>query len=179
MQNVEEFDVVDTEDRVIGVTNKEQAHKHGFIHRVAAVYVFNASGELLVQHHRKAKLFDHSVGGHVKKGEDYDIAARREAEEELGINQPLLFLGKFYSDETFTGSSYRHMFGLYSCTVGADWVFRPNQEVAAITPMTIEYVVREMNRHPQRFTPGFLNTMDYYLATINSPLKLKIGWYKQ
>ncbi len=175
---VELFDRVDQNDRIIGTTHKAEAHEKGYIHRVVAVYVFDENGDLYVQEHVKANLLDHSVGGHVTKAEPYELAASREAEEELGIVQPLEFLGTFYSDETYTGSNYYHMFGLFRCTADPDWKFEPNEEVHKIYPLSLEDIVDRMNKRPQDFTPGFLNTMEYYLKTTNSELKLELDSYK-
>src|ERR1700739_2889901 len=106
---MELFDLVDKNDNVIGTTDKPTAHANKQLHRVAAVYVFNDLGELYVQVHKSSGgLYDHSVGGHVSKGEEYATAASREADEELGIRQPLAYLSTFYSDE----GVYLHMFGL-------------------------------------------------------------------
>lgn len=107
---MEHLGLVDENDNVIGTTDKLTAHANKQLHRVAAVYVFNQSGELYVQVHKSSGgLYDHSVGGHVQQGEDYATAAIREAHEELGIKQPLTELSVFYSDE----GDYSHMFGLF------------------------------------------------------------------
>lgn len=157
---MELFDVVDRADVVIGVTNKQEAHERGILHRVAAVFVFNGQGELYVQVHKKSGgLLDHSVGGHVAQGEAYDIAARREAEEELGISQSLSHVADFYSDE---GASMQHMFGLYECVADDEWEFVPNEEVEEIIPMKLGDIRALMVSSPERFTGGFINTMAKY-----------------
>ena len=176
---IELFDKVDELDNVIGVTNKQEAHDKGFIHRVAAVYVFDKNGNLYVQDHVKAGLLDHSVGGHIAKGESYQEGATREAKEELGISDPVELLDVFYSDETYTGSNYRHMFGLFTCTPNPSWRFKPNDEVHSIFPMSIEDIVQHMNENPDKFTPGFLNTMEHYLTFVKSDLTLNIDFYKR
>ena len=109
------------------------------------------------------------------RGELYDDGAAREASEELGITQPLTHVGTFYSDETYTGANYRHMFGLYECTVAAGWEFKANDEVKRITPMKIEDIVSLMNAHPERFTPGFLNSMEYYIQAKGLPYALDLS----
>ncbi len=83
--SAELFDLVNIRDEVIGTTSKEVAHTTGQLHRVAAVFVFNHSGDLFVQEHPSDGKWDHSVGGHVSRGESYADAAAREAEEELGV----------------------------------------------------------------------------------------------
>lgn len=170
---MELFDLVDINDNVIGTTDKITAHSNSDIHRCIAVYVFNAKGELYIQEHIKSGgLYDHSVGGHVTQGEDYDAAAKREAKEELGITDSLNKISVFYSDETKRGKNIKHMFGLYECTPSSNWSFSSNNEVKNIFPMPIEEIVKLMNENPEKFTGGFLNTMAEYITQKNLPYTL-------
>lgn len=159
---MELFDLIDRDDTVVGTTDKKTAHANGDLHRVSAVFVFNQAGELYIQVHGSDGKWDHSVGGHVSKGETYAQAAKREAEEELGITQPLTELAV-----SLTGDEYpemQHMFGLYECIVGPDWKFVPNEEVKEIFPMTIEAIRQAMIDEPHdRFTRGFRITMAEYV----------------
>lgn len=156
---MEKFDLVDEHDNVIGVTDKPTAHASRQLHRVVAVYVFNSSGELYVQVHKKSGgRYDHSVGGHVSQGEDYATAASREADEEVGIKQPLTHLSTFYSDE----GTYLHMFGLFECVADKSWHFQPNDEVEEIIPMKLDDVRSLMLSVPEKFTGGFIGTMREY-----------------
>lgn len=157
---MELFDLVDKQDTIIGVTNKKKAHAEGDLHRVAAVYVFDKQGRLYVQIHKKdGGLYDHSVGGHLVQGETYEQGAAREAEEELGITQPLKKLSVFYSDENDT---MQHMFGLFTCVASDNWQFIPNNEVEEIVPMTIDEIQQLMITNREKFTGGFVNTMKEY-----------------
>lgn len=157
---MEQFDLIDEYDNVIGTTDKPTAHANRQPHRVAAVYVFNAKGELYLQVHKKSGgKFDNSVGGHVTKGEDYTTAAKREAQEELGITQSLTYVSTFLSKE---GSSYLHMFGLFECVADKAWRFVPNDEVEEIIPMKLEDIRNLMKTNPEKFTGGFINTMKEY-----------------
>ncbi len=155
---MELFDLVNQNDEVIGTTHKAEAHGKNLLHRVAAVFVFDGEGKLYVQLHKKSGKYDHSVGGHVSQGENYDQAAKRESEEELGITQPLDFVSRFYSDE----GDMRHMFGIYECIAEDTWKFVPNDEVEEITPMTIMAIRKDMEQRPELFTGGFINTMSEY-----------------
>lgn len=161
---MELFDLVDEKDNVIGVTDKPTAHSTKQPHRVAAVYVFNDAGELYVQVHKSSGgLYDHSVGGHVSQGESYAVAAQREADEELGIKQPLNQLATFYSDE----GVYLHMFGLFECNADPSWKFVPNDEVEEIIPMKLDNIRKLMESNPEKFTGGFINTMKQYCIVKN------------
>lgn len=163
---------------MIGVTDKQEAHSTGYIHRVVAVYVFDRAGRLYVQHHKKSGLLDHSVGGHVTKDESYPDAAVRETTEEISLTVRLQHINSFYSDETYTGSNYRHMMGLFECQAPANWYFVPNNEVETIEPLALESIVGKMNQTPDKFTPGFLNSMESYLKATNSKLSLDLDYYR-
>lgn len=168
---MEKYDLVDSDDRVIGVTNKEEAHKFGYIHRVVAVFVFTQDGKLCLQEHIKTNnAYDHSVGGHVVQGESYDDAARREAFEELNITDPLTKIATFLSHD-----GHGHMFGLYEVTPSLLWKFKPNREVQRIIPMPLGEVVDLMNRQPGKFTHGFRWTMSKYLEAKNLPYSVNPG----
>lgn len=156
---MEKIDLIDRQDNVIGVTDTKKAHQEKQLHRLAAVYVFNDKGQLYVQVHKSSGgLLDHSVGGHVSFGESYEVAAAREAEEELGIKQPLNYLSTFYSDEV----TYLHMFGLFECIADSSWKFIPNDEVEEIILMDLKDIWDMMNKTPKKFTGGFINTMKEY-----------------
>lgn len=98
---MELFEVVDEDDRVIGVASRGECHGNpALIHRVAHVLVINARGEVLLQKRSPCKdiqpdKWDTSVGGHLDPGESYHEAALREMREELGLTGlPLTFLYK-------------------------------------------------------------------------------------
>ncbi|MDZ7785945.1 MAG: NUDIX domain-containing protein [Candidatus Saccharibacteria bacterium] len=164
MSDIEYFDVVDENDRPNGEkTTKAEAHEHRIIHRCAAVFVFNQNGNLYVQEHLKHNnKLDHTVGGHVSAGEDYETAAYREMAEEIGLSGVKLqeVATGYYSDE----GVYIHMFGIFKCTAPKAWEFTPNDEVEVIYPMPVEKIVKQMQSHPEKFTGGFINTMKKYLG---------------
>ena len=89
-QSLELLDVVDENDRVIGVKTRSEIHALGLMHRAVHILVFNSIGELFIQKRSMSKdnnpgLWDSSAAGHVDSGEDYYDCAVRELDEELGI----------------------------------------------------------------------------------------------
>lgn len=91
----ERFDVVDENDQVVRSEFREVIHVNNLRHRAAHMLLFNASGELYLQKRsiwkdRNPARWDSSAAGHVDAGEDYLTAARRELQEELGIEAPPL-----------------------------------------------------------------------------------------
>ena len=86
----EVFDVVDASDRVIGRATRSEVHARGLLHRAVHILWVRADGQLCLQRRSHAKdscpgLLSSSCAGHLDVGETYDVAARRELAEELGI----------------------------------------------------------------------------------------------
>ncbi len=84
------FDIVDAQDRVVGQMPRSEVHRRGLMHRAVHVMVFNTSGHVFLQKRsmkkdRQPGLWDSSASGHVDSGEEYDACARRELQEELGL----------------------------------------------------------------------------------------------
>tara|TARA_B100000745_G_scaffold278841_1_gene210061 strand:- start:2601 stop:3113 length:513 start_codon:yes stop_codon:yes gene_type:complete len=82
--------IVDEEDNILGAVSYDEAIAGGYIRRAARVFVFNESGQILIQrrsaHISKPLMLDQSAAGHVDEGETYREAALRELEEELGLS---------------------------------------------------------------------------------------------
>ena len=88
--NTELLAVVDQNDCIIDACPRHIVHATGLRHRAVHILVFNDLGQLFLQKRSMKKdlnggLWDTSAAGHVDAGEDYDISAVREIEEELGI----------------------------------------------------------------------------------------------
>ncbi len=84
-------DVVDEEDRVVGVVARREMRARRLRHRCTYVLVRNGRGELYVHRRTETKdvfpgMHDVTVGGVVLHGEGYDQGARRELREELGVD---------------------------------------------------------------------------------------------
>ena len=84
------LDVVDEDDRIVGVKTRGEIHELGLMHRSVHILVFNSQGQLFIQKRSMSKdnqpgLWDSSAAGHVDSGEDYHSCAIRELAEELGV----------------------------------------------------------------------------------------------
>lgn len=88
------FDVVNEHDQVVDRRPRDDVHRLGLLHRAVHILVFNQTGDLFMQKRSVAKdefpgLWDSSTAGHVGAGETYAAAARRELQEELGVDGDL------------------------------------------------------------------------------------------
>ena len=96
----EYFDIYDEQGNHIGTAPRRVCHGDPtLIHRTAHVVVIHPeTGFVLLQKRSMTKdiqpgKWDTAVGGHLRPGEDYEAAARREMNEELGLplSTPLAF----------------------------------------------------------------------------------------
>ena len=83
-------DIVDDDDRVIATVTRAEMRAGRLQHRAVSIAVMGSDRRLLV--HRRAadkdvwpNMWDMAAGGVVAAGESYEVAARRELAEELGI----------------------------------------------------------------------------------------------
>lgn len=171
--------LVNERDEIVGQTTKQESHRKGQPHRVAAIFVIKGN-ELLINKRQDNGLYDHSVSGHVRYGESFIQAARREAQEEIGLNlQPtdLELIDHYFLEETPRSPNLRHWFTLFRAFAYIDFVpIGQAAEVSDLFYQKITAVEQEMRRHPKQFDIGFLNTMNAYLkkfAPTKKPIMIK------
>ncbi|MEX0704458.1 MAG: NUDIX domain-containing protein [Planctomycetales bacterium] len=167
----EVFDVVDSADRVVGRAPRSEVHARGLLHRAVSVFVFDPAGRLLVQKRTETKdefpgRWTSSASGHLAAGEDYDAAAPRELEEELGLRLPLERLEKFAAGAE---TANEHTV-LYRAVAIGDELFRPDPaEIAEVAWREVSELAAEVEAHPERFTPPFRVLLRWYASRHTSP----------
>jgi len=137
---------VDEQDQVLGVVDRTEAIRRGWLHRVATIVCRDADGRILVHRRpddssrfpgRSNWLF----GGAVDVGEPYEEAAARELAEELRVHATPRFVLKFLC----AGAISPYWLGLHEVVITTP--IRPNaQEVgwhAWLTETELESFVRQ------------------------------------
>ena len=86
----EYIEIVDSENRPLGVMSRTDAHRQGLYHRSVLVLAYDQQYRLIIQkRHGSKELYpgrwDLSATGHILAGESALEAAYRELEEEMGI----------------------------------------------------------------------------------------------
>ncbi|WP_237028636.1 isopentenyl-diphosphate Delta-isomerase [Pedobacter steynii] len=153
----EEVILVNSNDQPIGTMPKLQAHIEGKLHRAFSVFIFNRSGELLLQQRALDKY--HSAGkwtntccSHPRPGEETILAAKRRLKEEMGMEcelRPVFsfsYLAKF--ENGLTENEYDHVFFGFS-----EAVPQPDpKEVAAFRYISLEELESSLIEEEEKYT---------------------------
>ena len=155
----EMFDVVDEADRVIGSAPRSEVHRHRLRHRAVHVLLFSERAELFVQKRSATKdtfpgCYDSSASGHLNTGEDYDICARRETQEELGLVVPVGRFSRHFKVEACEQTGWEFVW-VYSVVTDE----QPRINLAELESgefWTPEYLRSLLLASPELFAPGFV-----------------------
>lgn len=155
MTDSELIDIVDKNNTVIGTATVNFAHEKKLMHRVVGIFVFDNDEKLYLQKNDKHGKLDISVGGHVKKGELYETAAKREMFEELRLNARIKHISTFLPEN----ARLAHFWSIYTAVAPQEWEFKETEEVKSVEKMKISDVIALVNSSPELFTKGFINTI--------------------
>ena len=151
--------LVNEDDRKLGYTSKSECHEgEGKLHRAFSVFIFNSSGQLLIQKRSSHKeLWDlhwsNSCCSHPRKNERTKTAAIRRLKEELGIVCKLHHIYKFIYHAQYKDVGSEHEFchvfvGLFDGEIQAnpeeidDWKF-----------IKIDDLEKELSTSGENYTP--------------------------
>jgi isopentenyl-diphosphate Delta-isomerase len=169
--------LVDESDREIGIEEKLVAHQNGGrLHRSISIYVFNHSGELLIQKRSLTKyhspgLWSNTCCSHPRPGEAVMAAAHRRLSEEIGIDCEMKdVFGYLYKGDVGSGLTeweYGHVIiGHYHGTPHVDL-----NEVADWKWVQTDWLKRDVQDHPEKYTAwfgGVLDAIEAYLEKSRS-----------
>lgn len=152
----ERFPVVDEEDRVLGEALRTEVHGNNLRHRAVHILVFNHLGEVFLQKRSRWKdrhpgLWDSSAAGHLEAGEEYDSAAGRELQEELGVAAELTRVAKLPASEN-TGQEF---IWLYQARHDGPFELA-RSEIECGDFFSTDVVSDWIKVRPADFAPGFL-----------------------
>ena len=150
------FDVVDSQDMVIGKASRLQVHKNDLMHRSVHILVFNSTGSLFLQKRAMIKdespgLWDSSAAGHVESGEDYISCAKRELNEELSLSD--VQLDEVLSIPAQSTTFWEHV-RVYKCVTDLNICINKN-EISEGKYMKLSEVSALMQLNPKIHTSTF------------------------
>ncbi len=161
---------VDELGRVIEVVSRQRMRAENLRHRSVSIIVTSTDGRLLV--HRRADhkdvfpgWWDLAAGGVVAPDETYELAARRELAEELGIDDAeITFVcGASYDDE-----HAREICQVFSVVHDGPYRFDDGEitEAHLVTPAELSAL-----RERERFLPGSLAMILPHIAGFTDPVR--------
>ncbi|UBU17832.1 NUDIX hydrolase [Nonomuraea gerenzanensis] len=142
---------VDDQDQVLGVVSRDDAIRHGWLHRKATTVCRDERGRFLVYRRadglsRYPGYYEVTVGGAVEVGESYRAAAAREVKEELGVDVPVREVVKFLC----RGEISSYWLGVHEAVVTGD-VSPDPRAVSWVSWLTSAELSQAVRRH--RFIP--------------------------
>lgn len=159
--DTEELILVDDDDRELGHLNKALCHDgDGVLHRAFSLFIFDASGRLLMQQRSRGKrlwplYWSNSCCSHPRKGESLQQATARRLMEELNIEANIEFAFKFRYQARYGDLGSEHE--LCSVLLGrSDQPVVANEhEIAAVRYMDADEIDRMLAQQDGQLTPWF------------------------
>lgn len=153
--------LVDGEDNIKGYLDKAECHRgQGILHRAFSIFIFNSSGQLLIQRRSAAKplwplFWSNSVCSHPRKGEEYLEAAARRLKEEIGIETSLRFLFQFQYQASYgVVGSENELCSVFIGQSDGPVIVDPG-EIAGWRFISQGELDEELRVRPQDYTPWF------------------------
>jgi len=165
---MEEFVVlVNPEDEVLGLMEKQQAHVNGLLHRAFSVFLFNRKGEMLLQKRASGKYhsplkWTNAVCSHPRIEETYLEGARRRLKEELGIDAELSEKFNFIYKADVGNGLWEHELDHVFTGIFEDEFHLNTEEVEEVRYVSMEDLDREMAGQPEHFTEWFKIILEEY-----------------
>lgn len=161
--------IVDENDQPVGQASIDEAQTQGLIHRISSVMVENGAGQVLLQFRNANKetfpsCWDNSAAGHVDVGESYEIAAKREMAEEIGVqNVEVEEIGYYHTNSTFGERRLNRFEKAYRTVVDPNTTFRLQaDEVSKVAWFDIEELKVQVVEHPEKFASGLIETVQRF-----------------
>ena len=160
--NSEMLPLVDEEGNITDAATRGECHDGTKrLHPVVHLHVYNGCGEVYLQKRPDWKTiqpgkWDTAVGGHVDLGENVEMALKREAGEELGIED---FTPEQVAKYVFESEVERELIFVYKTVY--DGEVRPSSELDGGRFWTADELTESMGKGV--FTPNFESEYRTYL----------------
>jgi len=149
--------LVDEKDQQWGKLEKELVHKLGLLHRAFSVFIFNSTGELMLQQraddkYHSAGLWTNTCCSHPQFGEDLKPAIDRRLKEEMGMKCQTEFAFSFIYKAKFINGLTEHEFDHVYFGISDENPTPEKSEVKNWRYTTLEDLEKEIQDHPENFT---------------------------
>lgn len=168
MYEAENVVLVNREDEVLGLMEKQEAHVAGLLHRAFSVFVFNDENQLLIQKRAEDKyhspgLWTNTCCSHPREGETYAEGASRRLQEEMGFECPLEYVFDFiYKADVGDGLTEHELDYVFRGTFNGSPVVNSN-EVSDYKWIDFEELKLDVEENPDSYTRWFQIIFKEYL----------------
>lgn len=150
--------LVDENDREIGALEKTPVHEQGLLHRAFSVFIFNSTGELLLQQRAEGKyhspgLWTNTCCSHPRQGEEVEDAVRRRLQEEMGMQCELVFQFSFIYKHQFPNGLTEHELDHVYFGRSDEQPYPDEEEVQDWKYITMDELMQELELFPERYSP--------------------------
>ena len=179
----EQVILVNEKDEQIGLSEKLTAHQNGALHRAVSVFIFNKTGELLLQKRASTKyhgagLWTNTCCTHPRDGESNEECAHRRLKEEMGfdteLNKRFSFMYKGEVENGLVENEFDHVFfGVYNGKIKTN-----PEEVEDCNFVSLGNVSKDADQHPERFSIWFriiLEKFKEHLSGMEHQLQKAVG----
>lgn len=152
--------LVDENDNMVGTAEKIDAHKNPRLHRAFSIFIFNNSGELLIQRRAEGKyhnpgMWANTCCGHPRPGESLEVAAHRRLQEEMDFDTGMVKVFSFiYSSEFENGLTEKE----YDHVLVGKWDGIPSfniNEIADYKWISKSDLADDIRKSPEIYTTWF------------------------
>ena len=164
----ERIQIVDEDDQPIGASTRQEAWARGSFYRLVQIVIRDENGNFLLQKRSMKKplypgRWTNAASGHVDEGETYEISAQRELKEEIGIDAPLAFVGKFLVQKKEDGKIINQFNGVFEGNVlhAVKLTLQP-EEVSDVEWFSPEDLRESIAKDPNKFTPAMVRAFEEF-----------------
>lgn len=164
----ERIQIVDENDQPIGVSTRQEAWAKGSFYRLVQIVIRDENGNFLLQKRSMKKplypgRWTNAASGHVDEGETYEMSAPRELKEEIGIDTPLAFVGKFLVRKKEDGKTINQFNSVFEGKVPQDikCTLQP-EEVSEVKWFSFEDLRESIAKNPNDFTPAMVKAFEEF-----------------
>jgi 8-oxo-dGTP pyrophosphatase MutT (NUDIX family) len=155
--------IVDEQNQEVAQVSRRVMREGGLVHRACYILVFNRNQEIFVQKRTMTKdiypgYLDVATGGVVLAGESYELSAKRELAEELGVRKVAL---KSHFDFYHEEDNNRVWGRVFSCMAEGPFVLQP-EEVEDGFFLGVDAV--QSLAAAEKFTPDGLMVLKRFMA---------------
>ena len=180
------IDIVDQNGNPTGTSVlKSEIHAKGHFHNTAHLWLYTSEGHILLQQRAATKvicplLWDVSVAGHIDAGETPELAAVREAKEEIGITiseAQLIKIGVFECFQSYANGIIDNEFHntfIAKIDTTIENLIPQEGEVEALKFVSIDtfHQLLEHSKTNNHFVPSNIDYYEIVVNTIKKQLKL-------